>query len=323
MENKKIYKNSSHTDTQNLKEGPSPARDEVLEDRPRVDLSWRRLLESGAHFGHKTYEWDPKTLPYLYGIHNQTHVINLTLTLEKWEEVKELVFKIVSEGGKILFIGTKYQASKVVKEEAERCGQPYVVKKWKGGTLTNFNTFRKVIENVKKIENILSNEELADNYIKKERLNMQRRVDRKNELFSGIKDMPSLPQAVFVIDSKLEHVAVSEARRVGIPVIALLDSNCDPRVIDYPIPGNDDANKSINLFVQAMSDLVIDATEAAGMIDEDLLDVEDLESDYDKFEKEKEPKNRVRKDHKVRPNKSKENRDKLKVEVKKKSKNLI
>jgi len=232
-------------------------------NREKIIINKQFLLESGAHFGHRTKDWHPKTLKYLYGTHNQIHIINLFETLKAWPKVRKLIVNSVATGMDILFVGTKRQASEIIKREAEYCGQPYVDKKWKGGTLTNLKTMRKRIDYLSKLDKILNNPEKSKRYVKKELLNMQKQRDKLEYMLGGIKNMNCYPGLVFVVDTRKERTAVLEAKKLGIPVISLLDSNCNPEDADFFIPANDDAIKTLGLFIGAVADAVIEGKQLA------------------------------------------------------------
>lgn len=223
-----------------------------------VMLSHLDLVEAGAHFGHKTKDWHPKTFKYLYGTHNKIHIINLRKTIQMWPELREIIVNTVANGMNILFVGTKKQASDIVQREATYCEQPYVVNKWKGGTLTNLKTIRKRIARMEYLENLLNDPEKTKRYVKKELLNLDKEYKKLSESFNGIRNMDCYPGMVFVIDVIREKTAVAEARKLGLPVIGLLDSNCDPDTLDYFLPSNDDAIKTIDLMTRAVAEAVMD-----------------------------------------------------------------
>src|SRR3989304_9414865 len=262
----KPYKQNKRANRER-QEKTDEAREKEREPLARpVILSKQLLLEAGVHFGHKTGDWNPRCFKYLYGIHNNIHVINLSKTLSMWPEVRQRIIDTVSNGMEVLFVGTKRQASSCIREEALNCGQPYVDKKWKGGTLTNLKTMRKRVERMNWIEEVLSNPDISARYVKKELLLLKKEYDKLDESIGGIRKMECYPGLVFVVDINKEKTAVEEARKLGIPVIALLDSNCDPDKVDYPIPSNDDAYKSIRLFASAVSDAVKEAKELSEQV---------------------------------------------------------
>jgi small subunit ribosomal protein S2 len=217
----------------------------------------KELLEAGVHFGHQTKRWNPKMRPFIFGHRNGIYIINLQKTVNRFAEALEFVRRSSAEGRAILFVGTKRQAQEVVSEEAIRVGMPFVNQRWLGGTLTNFRTIKKRIERLRWLEGFLENP-TEGRYTKKEltRLNKQRLKLAK--VLSGIKALDRVPDVMFVIDPKKEHIAVQEARKIGIPVVAVVDTNCDPDFIDYPIPGNDDAIRAIKLFAGRVADAVLE-----------------------------------------------------------------
>lgn len=223
------------------------------------EVTMRDLLEAGVHFGHQKRFWNPKMAPYIYGIRQKIHIINLENTLPLFRRVLQMVRQIASNRGKVLFVGTKYAAREIIKEEAIRCGMPYVNQRWLGGMLTNYKTIRQSIKRLKALENMLSNEDALQGMTKKEVLNLMREKDKLATSLDGIKNMGGLPDVLFVIDVEQEKIAISEARRLGIPVIAVVDTNCSPDNIDYIIPGNDDAARSIRLYCRSLADTIIDA----------------------------------------------------------------
>ncbi|MCX7807478.1 MAG: 30S ribosomal protein S2 [Deltaproteobacteria bacterium] len=219
-------------------------------------ISLRAMVEAGVHFGHQTRRWNPKMRPYIYGARNGIHIIDLDQTLVLFKRAYDFVIDAVSKGGHLLFVGTKRQAVDVIREEATRASQFYVTGRWLGGTLTNFDTIRTTIARLREIEQMFA-DGTADNLLKKEQLKLRRERDRLEKYIGGIKNMPSLPAAVFIVDPSHEHIATREAHRLGIPIIAITDTNCDPDPIDYLIPGNDDAIRSIRLFTSAIADACI------------------------------------------------------------------
>ena len=212
----------------------------------------RDLLEAGVHFGHQTRRWNPKMRRYIFGKRNGIYIIDLQKTRRRFHEAAEFVFNLGREGRKVLFVGTKRQAQEAIVQEASRCGQFFVTHRWLGGTLTNFVTIRNSVERLKDIENRLEDESTP--LIKKERLRLERERQKLFRNLSGIRDMTQLPDAVFVVDPKKESIAVAEANKLGIPVIAIVDTNCDPELVDYVIPGNDDAIRTIRLFAAKIAD---------------------------------------------------------------------
>ena len=228
-------------------------------------VSMKQMLETGVHFGHQTRRWNPKMRPFIFGARNGIHIIDLQQTVKLFRTAHDKLVETVAGGGKVLFIGTKRQAQEAVAAEATRAGQPYVTNRWMGGTLTNFVTIQKSIERLKKLEAMFADGSI-NRYQKKEILTLQRELDKLNLTLGGIKDMEQLPQLAFIIDPHREDIAVKECRKLGIPIVAVTDTNCDPDVIDYIIPGNDDAIRAIKLFVNAMAEACI---EGASMQKED------------------------------------------------------
>jgi small subunit ribosomal protein S2 len=219
------------------------------------EFSMKEMIECGVHFGHKTKRWNPKMAPFLYGIRNDVHIIDLQQTAPLMRRTLTAVKEIVARNGRVLFVSTKPQASEVVAEYAKRCGQYYVNHRWLGGMLTNWNTVSQSIKKLKKMEEVLSQEKIP--LTKQEILKMTRERDKMDKAFGGIKDMGGLPDIIFVIDTNREEIAVKEANRLGIPIAAVLDSNCDPEGITYAIPGNDDSTRSISFYCRLISDAVL------------------------------------------------------------------
>ncbi len=220
-------------------------------------VSMKELLEAGVHFGHSKSRWNPKMAPYIYGVRHGIHIIDLNKTLVLLEEAYHFVSDVVAQGGEVLFVGTKKQAKDIIKEEAERCGAFYVNERWVGGLLTNFQTVRKSILKLKTLER-MEEEGIFDVLPKKEVRNLRRKMEKLRKLYNGIRDMTRLPDVIWIVDTVREKIAVSEARKLGIPIVAIADSNCDPTLIDYPVPGNDDAIKSIKLLTSKIADAVIE-----------------------------------------------------------------
>jgi len=220
-----------------------------------ADVTMRRMLEAGVHFGHQTRFWNPKMAPFIFGERNKIHIINLEKSLPLFLEAAEFVRKLVADGGVVLFVGSKRAARQAITEEATRCGMPYVSQRWLGGMLTNFKTIRQSIKRLKELEEIT--EGGGAEFTKKELLTLSRERDKLQRALGGIKDMDSLPDAVFIIDVGHEEIAVKEAKKLGIPVVAVVDTNCSPDGIDYPIPGNDDAMRAIHLYAAGIADAVL------------------------------------------------------------------
>jgi small subunit ribosomal protein S2 len=224
-------------------------------------IQMKELLEAGVHFGHQTRRWNPKMKPFIFGKRNGIHIVDLQKTLQHFEEAAEFVRELASNGRNVLFVGTKRQAQDAIREEAARCGMFYMNHRWLGGTMTNFATIKKSIERFKEIENTLAQEDAP--LTKKERIGLERQRKSMERAIGGIKEMEGLPDALFVIDTVHEHIAVREANRLGIPVIAVVDTNCDPEEVDFPIPGNDDAIRAIRLFSSRIADNVLEGLNLA------------------------------------------------------------
>lgn len=222
------------------------------------EISMKQLLEAGVHFGHQTSRWNPKMKPYIFGARNGIHIIDLQQTVTMFKDVEAVVRDLAASGGNVLFVGTKKQAQDAIREEATRCGMFHVHNRWLGGTLTNFSTIRASIDRLRKLEEMENDPKIVDALTKKEMLGLKREKDKLEQSLGGIKAMRKLPDAVFVIDPKQEEIAVKEARKLGIPVVAVIDSNCDPDMIDYKVPGNDDAIRAIRLFCSAIADAVLE-----------------------------------------------------------------
>lgn len=220
-------------------------------------LTMKELLEAGVHFGHQTKRWNPKMQKYIFGERNGIYIIDLQKTLKKFREAYAFVRDLAGHGGSVLFIGTKKQAQDTVFEEASRCGMFYVNQRWLGGTLTNFETIRKSISRLKKLEEMKEAGEW-ERLPKKEALELDRERQKLEKALIGIKAMEQLPSAVFIIDPRKERIAVAEAQRLGIAIVAIVDTNCDPTGIDYPIPGNDDAIRAVRLITARMADAILE-----------------------------------------------------------------
>jgi len=221
------------------------------------NITMRQMLEAGVHFGHQTRYWDPKMAPYIFGARGKIHIINLEKTLPLLVESMNFIGGIAAKRGSIIFVGTKRAASKSIAEEAARCGMPYVSHRWLGGMLTNFRTIRQSIKRLRQIEKMEEDGSFT-RLLKKEVLQLTRERDKLEKTLGGIKDMKNLPNAMFVVDVGHEDIAVKEARKLGIPVIGVVDTNCSPNDIDYVIPGNDDAIRSIRLYTQLAADAVLE-----------------------------------------------------------------
>jgi small subunit ribosomal protein S2 len=218
-------------------------------------VTMRKLLESGVHFGHQTRRWNPKMKRFIFTERNGIYIIDLRQTLDYIEKAYDFIKNTVAEGGSILFVGTKKQAQEAIASEASRVGMPYVNHRWLGGMLTNFQTVYKRLQRMKELES-LDQTAVSQGYTKKETLQLQREKDKLTRTLGGLRDMQKVPAAIWVVDTKKEHIAVDEARKLGIPVIAVLDTNCDPDEVDYPIPGNDDAIRSATLLTQVVAEAV-------------------------------------------------------------------
>ena len=220
------------------------------------DVSMRQLLEAGVHFGHQTHRWNPKMAPYIFGARNKIHIIDLAQTVPMMHRALEEVRSVVANNGRVLFVGTKRQASDVIAEAAKRCGQYFVNHRWLGGMLTNWQTISASIKRLKSMEEQLATSTAG--LTKKEILDLDRQRQKLEQSLGGIKDMGGLPDVLFVIDTNKEEIAIHEANRLGIPVIAIVDSNCDPAGITYPIPGNDDASRAIQLYCNLIASAVLE-----------------------------------------------------------------
>jgi small subunit ribosomal protein S2 len=234
-------------------------------------VTMKQLLEAGVHFGHQTSRWNPKMRPYIFGARNGIHIIDLQQTVTLFREACDFVREVATRGGSVLFVGTKKQAQEAIKTEADRSRQYHVNNRWLGGTLTNFQTIKKSIDRMRRLEEMLGDPAVAALYKKKERLLMQRELDKLNINLAGIRDMKKPPDALFVIDPDREQIAVAEANRLKIPVVAVVDSNCDPDRIAYCVPGNDDAIRAIRLFCGAIAESILEGVaefEARGAVSE-------------------------------------------------------
>lgn len=225
-------------------------------------VSMRDMLQAGVHFGHQTRFWNPKMRPFIFGARNKIHIINLEQTVPAFNQALEMVRQLSAKGNKVLFVGTKRAAQKLVKEQAERCGMPYVSHRWLGGMLTNYKTIRSSIRRYRELEE-QSRDGTFDKLTKKEALTRTRMMEKLERSIGGIKDMGGLPDALLVIDVDHERIAVQEANKLGIPVIGVVDTNSDPDGIDYVIPGNDDAIRAIKLYTEAAADAVLAGREAS------------------------------------------------------------
>ena len=229
-------------------------------------ISMKQLLEAGVHFGHQTRRWNPKMAPYIYTERNGIYIIDLQKSVGKVDEAYDAISDIAAQGGTILFVGTKKQAQDAIKTEAERCGMYYVNERWLGGMLTNFRTIQSRIARLKEIET-MSEDGTFDVLPKKEVTNLKKELEKLQKNLGGIKDMGRIPDAIFIVDPKKERICVQEAHALGIPLIGIADTNCDPDELDYVIPGNDDAIRAVKLIVGKMADAVIEAKQ--GTVDVD------------------------------------------------------
>jgi small subunit ribosomal protein S2 len=242
-------------------------------------VTMKSLLESGVHFGHQVKRWDPRMKKYIFAERNGIHIIDLQKTIGAIKDSYEAIRKIVASGKSVLFVGTKKQAQQAVQKEAERCGMFYVNNRWLGGMLTNFTTIKKSLQRLKKIEK-MEVDGTFENLTKKEVANLLKEKEKLTKNLGGIKEMKELPGALFIIDTHKEQIAVAEAHRMGIPIVAVVDTNCNPEGIDYPIPGNDDAIRAITLFTSIIANAVVEANNEEGLkIIETLNDDEEVLTD--------------------------------------------
>ena len=228
-------------------------------------VAMKQLLEAGVHFGHQTRRWDPRMAPYIFTARNGIYIIDLQKTAKKIDEAYAVLKSIVDEGKTVIFVGTKKQAQECVREEAERCGMYYVNNRWLGGMLTNFETIRSRVNRLKELE-AMAEDGTFDVLPKKEVTELRKETDKLEKNLGGIRDMTELPGAMFVVDPKKERIAILEARKLGIPVIGLVDTNCNPEDVDYVIPGNDDAIRAIKLIIEAMANAVIESKQGESMV---------------------------------------------------------
>ena len=234
-----------------------------------MSTTMRQMLEAGVHFGHQTRFWNPKMAPYIFGARNKIHIVNLEQTLAKYNEAMGFVRKLSANKGTILFVGTKRQAREIMAEEATRCASPYVDQRWLGGMLTNFKTIKQSLKRLKELE-LMCEDGSLDRLGKKEALMLTRELDKMHKSIGGIKEMGSLPDALFVIDVGYHKIAITEAVKLGIPVVAVVDTNHSPDGVDYVIPGNDDSSRAIRLYARGVADAVL---EGRSQFVEELLDV--------------------------------------------------
>ncbi|GAB6175887.1 30S ribosomal protein S2 [Desulfobaculum senezii] len=220
-------------------------------------VNMKQMLETGVHFGHQTRRWNPKMRPFIFGARNGIHIMDLQQTVRLFQKAHDFIAEKVANGGKVLFIGTKRQAQESMKQEASRAGQHFMTNRWLGGTLTNFQTIKHSIDRLKKLETMFEDGTI-NKFPKREIVGMTREVQKLNLALGGIKDLEGLPAVAFVVDPKREDIAVRECRKLGIPIVAVCDSNCDPDLVDYVIPGNDDAIRAIKLFASAIADACLE-----------------------------------------------------------------
>lgn len=246
-------------------------------------ISMKQLLEAGVHFGHQTRRWNPKMARYIFTERNGIYIIDLQKTVKKVDEAYNFVRDLATEGGTILFVGTKKQAQESVKEEAERCGMYYVNERWLGGMMTNFQTIQKRVQRLRELER-METEGVFEVLPKKEVASLKHEMDKLERFLGGIKDMKKLPDALFVVDPRKERIAVAEARRLNIPIIGIVDTNCDPDEIDVVIPANDDAIRAVKLLTAKMADAIIEAQQ--GTVDEEPVEEENKEDKENKADRE-------------------------------------
>jgi small subunit ribosomal protein S2 len=227
------------------------------EEFSMAGISMKLLLEAGVHFGHQTNKWNPKMKTYIFGARNGIYIIDLQQTVGMFQKAYQFIVDTVAQGGEILFVGTKKQSQESIREESERCGMPYVNQRWLGGMLTNFATIKKSIDRLNELDRMFADDSIKA-FPKKEILGLQKDLDKLTKVLGGIRSMKSVPKGLFIVDPKREMIAVTEARRLKIPIVAMVDTNCDPDLIDYIIPGNDDAIRAIKLFSAKMADAVLD-----------------------------------------------------------------
>ncbi|MEW5838031.1 MAG: 30S ribosomal protein S2 [Pseudomonadota bacterium] len=237
-----------------------------------AQVSMRQMLEAGVHFGHQTRYWNPKMAQYIFGDRNKIHIINLEKTVPMFNDALNFLGKIAAKGGTILFVGTKRSARDVVGEQAARCGMPYVNHRWLGGMMTNFRTVKLSVRRLKTLQTMALDGSF-DRLVKREALDMQREMEKLEKSLGGIQNMEHLPDALFVIDVDHESIAVTEARKLGIPVVGVVDTNSSPDGVDYVIPGNDDAIRAVQLYVMAVADAVEDAKGAVTVAGDDFVEV--------------------------------------------------
>ncbi len=227
-----------------------------------ANVTMREMLEAGVHFGHQTRYWNPKMAPYIFGERNKIHIINLEQSLPLYKDALNFMGRMVANGGTVLFVGTKRAAQEMIREEAIRCGMPYVNRRWLGGMLTNFKTVKQSIARLRELEAMIADGTM-DRLSKKEGLMMRRELEKLERSLGGIKDMPGIPDALFIVDVGYEKIAVNEAVKLGVPVVGVVDTNNSPDGVDYVIPGNDDAIRAIQLYVRGTADAIVDGRQSA------------------------------------------------------------
>ena len=240
------------------------------------NLSMRDMLQAGVHFGHQTRYWNPKMKEFIFGARNKIHIINLEHTFERFAEALKVINLIAARKGKVLFVGTKRAAREIIKNEATRCGMPYVDQRWLGGTLTNYKTMRQSIRRLRDLENRQASGAF-EKLTKKEALSLTREMNKLQASLGGIKDMGGLPDAIFIIDVGNEYIAITEANRLKIPVLGIIDTNNSPDGVDYPIPGNDDSMRAIQLYASAVADAILDGRKSAApaAAEQDFVEVDE------------------------------------------------
>lgn len=237
-----------------------------------AQVSMRQMLEAGVHFGHQTRYWNPQMAPYIFGDRNKIHIINLEKTVPMFNEALNFLGKVAANGGSILFVGTKRSARETIGEQAARCGMPFVNYRWLGGMMTNFRTVKQSVRRLKSLQT-MSQDGSFDRLTKREALDLTREMEKLERSLGGIQNMERLPDVLFVIDVDHEKIAVSEARKLGIPVVAVVDTNSSPEGVDYVIPGNDDAIRAIQLYVTAAADAIVEAKNAVTVAGDDFVEV--------------------------------------------------
>ncbi|MDO4604769.1 MAG: 30S ribosomal protein S2 [Helcococcus sp.] len=251
-------------------------------------IPMKYLLEAGVHFGHQTRRWNPKMKKFIFTERNGIYIIDLQKTVKKVDEAYEVVRQVAADGGNVLFVGTKKQAQDAIEFEAKRADQYYVSQRWLGGMLTNYETIKKSISRLEEIER-MSEDGTFDLLPKKEVIGLERELEKLNKYLGGIKDMPGIPDLMFVVDPKNEYIAVREARRLGIPIVGIVDTNTDPDDVDYPIPGNDDAIRAVKLITAAMADAIIEGRQGESLsVEEEMESCEEVEDNEEMTEQQDE-----------------------------------